>query len=634
MKIHSKLINLFLLSIMVILQAGCGRREVAMEEKEDVISDKYTVEYISLEEGIRLPKLLRGSVYYAKDNNSYVSAIYCMEADSGEIVKHTVSMENRMFHLSDFTVDTDGNFYYAFNIKPEDENISQWERYIMKRNSEGKEDYFEKIPDSIESSVPLIQMQVDEQGRISFRQGIYQFDENGKYLGEREYEFNSEEAYELYLQKASLEKFGIDSSEITEIAFLEDGRIEVLAQDRGTGFYGLYVLTPSELSVYDGKEELVLGVLQDNDLIRSLVVDFNKSRQDVYITIREYQPTGGSRTSDEALSALAGEFLAGKGPDLIALSPGENHAMLARQGILENLQPYVDQSTIICQEDFLSNVWELGRQDGGLYAIPLRFSFQTLVGKEALLGEQDGWTVEELAAFAGAHPESLLVDPSSKSLIFSLCCTFQAEAFVDREAAECHFDLPGFQEILEFSDTFASDEEPDSVSDIWKYQEDRALLMEADIYDVDSYLAVCQAYGMEPLNFTGYPTWDGLFQCNEMYGISSRSEHKQKAWEFVEYYVQWDAENTRIAGFPANVGQLEQMLSEKTESGELEPQAAEKLRELIGRIAENSVTEITWGDEADILYEEVMLYFNGQNSMEEAIRVIENRVSLYLKEEQ
>lgn len=105
---------------------------------------------------------------------------------------------------------------------------------------------------------------------------------------------------------------------------------------------------------------------------------------------------------------------------------------------MENLQPYADQSAVICQEDFLSNVWELGRQDGGLYAIPMRFSFQTLVGKEALLGERDGWTVEELAAFAGAHPESLLVDPASKSIIFSLCCTFQAEAFVDREAAESH----------------------------------------------------------------------------------------------------------------------------------------------------------------------------------------------------
>lgn len=616
---------------------GCGRQDEVVE-KEDTISDKYTVETFSLEAGIRPPVLAGTKAYSVKESDGADYTLCCMDIDNGETINRTISMEGRSFNLVNFTADPKGNIYFALTIKPEGDSVSQWKKYIMKWNGEGEEEYIQKITEDIGPA--FLQMQVDEQGRLSFRYDrVYQFDEDGQYLGEKEYVFDPAEADRLHQQALSLEKFGISSEEVRNVTFLEDGRIEALVQSSNTGGYELFVLTPSEVSVNANKTEIVLGVLQGNPLMRSLAADFNKSRQDVYVTIREYQLPDGSRTMEDAVSVLMGDLLSGNGPDLIALSPGGNHALLVEQGILEDLQPYVDQSGIIHQEDFLPNVWELGRQEDLLYALPLRFSLQTLTGKASILGEQDGWTTADVMTLAEKYPESLLVDPSSSSSVFSLCCTFQAEVFVDREAAECHFDSPRFYEILEFAGGFAPDTKPDSISDTWKYQEESVLLMEADLYDADSCLAVCQAFGTEDLNFIGYPTHSGspghmLLQCNDMYGISSRSDHKREAWEFVEYYVQWDAESTRSAGFPADSRQLERWFEEKIDNGKSDGLQTGDLEGWIIRAAEGAVTEIKWGRETEILLEEVSLYFSDQKSMDETIKAIQNRVNLYLKETQ
>ncbi|MCM1542635.1 MAG: extracellular solute-binding protein [Blautia sp.] len=640
---------LLLAGILICLLAGCGGQDENIENIEtvetvDTISDKYTVESFSIETGYNtgygLPLLAGTKVYYVIENDSSDYTLYSMDMDSGETVSRAVSIESRTFNLVSFTVDQEGNIYYAFTIKPENSGAAQWDRYIMKQNAEGEEVYFQRVTEEI--GLAFLQMHVDEQGRLFFRYDkVYQFDEDGNYAGQDDYVWDAEEAERFHQQAAGLEKFGIGRDRVRDIVFMEDGRIEVLASQGDAGSYELFVLTPSETSVNADKTELVLGVLQVNDRMRSMVADFNKSREDIYVTIREYQSSDGSRTSEDAVSVLMGEFLSGNGPDLISLSPGENHAVLAEQGILEDLQPFVDQSSVIHQEDFLSNVWELGRQGDLLYAVPLRFTLQTLVGKADLLGGRDGWRVEDLMALAAEYPESLLVDPSSSSSVFSLCCNFQAETFIDREAAECDFDQPLVYEMLEFADSFAPDGRPDSVSDPLKYQDGSVLLMEADLYNAGSCLVLYQEFGTKELDFVGYPTGDGssghiLSQSGDMYGISTYSEHKQEAWEFVEYYARWDREDVRFMGFgfPADRERLEHYFTTQADPMGLDSQQAEELGEAVVRVAEKAVTETGWGEETAILLEEVSVYFGGQRSMEDTVDAIQNRVGLYLKERQ
>ena len=135
---YSKKIITFLAGILIFLLTGCGRPDVAVEN-EDTISDKYVVEAFSLEAGIRPPVLAGTKVYSVKENEGSDYTLCCMDIDGGETINKMLSMEGRFFQLINFTADSEGNVYFALTIKPEDGSVSQWEKYIMKWNEEGKE---------------------------------------------------------------------------------------------------------------------------------------------------------------------------------------------------------------------------------------------------------------------------------------------------------------------------------------------------------------------------------------------------------------------------------------------------------------------------------------------------------------
>jgi len=649
-----------LIWILSFFLAGCGGREDAAVQKEDVISDYYTMEIIPLEAGIKSslrPWIAGREIYYAGQEGKVCTSSR-FNIDSRETVKTEFSVD-RLESLCNFVVDSDGSTYYLLSLEwepaekvPEGSDM-KLNLYLMKRSAEGEEVFFRKIED--EKVQYTFNMEIDGEGRICLLYDkLHAYDrEDGRYLGEEERVMDREKEVEFYYQKLALEKYGVIGEQVTEVVCLEDGRIEASVRNWETGSFELVLLAPSSVPFREGKTEIVLGVLQRNSLMRNDVVDFNKGREDIYVTIREYQPSGSPRTAEEAASALMGDILAGNGPDLIAFPPGEELEMLAVQGVMEDLESYVEEGRVINREDYLPAAWELGRQGETLYGIPMRFALQTLAGKASLLGGRDGWTAGDFMAFVRSHPDSLPIDGCSKSWILSLCISFQAEEYLDREAGVSRFDVPEFREIMEFADTFAPDDSPASAADEWKYRDGRVLLMEADLYDAESCLGVYQAFGREEISFPGYPSGDGagghlISRCNVMYGITSCSAHKQEAWEFVERAVQRDAENERVLGFPARRADLEAYLDREferlgleagagtpgtAEAGNGDLRRSKEMKEAVFTLAGQAVTEAGWESEAaEILMEETAPYFNGRKSLDKTIDVIQNRMNLLLGE--
>jgi len=638
--------------ILSIFLTGCGGQEDAAVHEEDAISDYYTMEVIPLDTETgsgQTPLIADREIYWAVQEEGNVCVSRRMNIDDREIVKDEFSLV-RPYNLIGFTADSEGSLYYLLSVKwdpaardPDDSNKA-WDLYLMKRSGEGEEVFYREITEGTEISGAVHSMWVDSEGRICFQRRnrenyqLYLYDGEGQYLGEETCEYDREAIDEYNRQAGSLEKFGIQRKDVGQIAGLEDGRIEVIASNWDTGVYELVLLTPSSVPFRAGRTELVLGLLQGSSLVKDLVVDFNKSHEDIYVAIQEYQPAESPRTAEDAASALMGDILAGNGPDIIGFGLGDELGKLAVQGVMEDLEPYVERSGSIRREDYLPAAWGLGKKGNLLYGIPMRFSLQTLAGKASLPGGQEGWDVPEFMAFAEAHPESMPVDPCSKSRILSLCILFQAGKYLDSEAGTSRFDTPEFRDVMEFADTFAPDESPASAADERKYRDGSVLLMEADLYDAESCLEVYRAFGMEPLAFPGYPSGEEaggylISRCGVMYGITSCSAHKQEAWEFVEHAVRRDAENERTVGFPARREELEAYLDRELSLRETEPWLADELREVIFALAERSVTETGWGSgAAEILAEEAVPYFNGRKSLDKTIEVIENRMNLLLGE--
>lgn len=123
-------------------------------------------------------------------------------------------------------------------------------------------------------------------------------------------------------------------------------------------------------------------------------------------------------------------------PDILALDQMEAYGMdleaIAGNGILTDLEPFLAESSLIHKEDFLENVLESRRYHGLLAGIPCDISLRTVAGNASDLGEESGWTLEEMTAYAAAHPDRKLFDGAVRQGILEDCLASGMDSFVDR----------------------------------------------------------------------------------------------------------------------------------------------------------------------------------------------------------
>lgn len=149
-------------------------------------------------------------------------------------------------------------------------------------------------------------------------------------------------------------------------------------------------------------------------------------------------------------------------------------------------------------------------------------------------------------------------------------------------------------------------------------------------------------YG-QPFTFIGFPTEDGsgsFFQCTTLHlGISSASEKKELAWEFVRQALTAEYQRALAERWCLSVrgdimeaqlrGEIVPLLPEDEENEPLNEAVAEQYRQLVSQ----PLVFIGYNEQiAGIILEEGEAYFSGQRTVEEAAERIQNRVTLYLSE--
>ena len=94
--------------------------------------------------------------------------------------------------------------------------------------------------------------------------------------------------------------------------------------------------------------------------------------------------------------------------------------------------------------------------DGKLYSISPAFGVLSLVGSAEVLGEEMGWTLQELMEVVKAHPEAeYLLDPgTTSSSILQAMLVMNLGEYVDWTTGECSFDSQDFTDLLNFSAMF------------------------------------------------------------------------------------------------------------------------------------------------------------------------------------
>nr|WP_300795100.1 extracellular solute-binding protein [uncultured Acetatifactor sp.] len=480
----------------------------------------------------------------------------------------------------------------------------------------------------------------------------------------------------LLLQWASC---AIDPASVERIATLADGRIVArLEEDQGSGELAVVTEVPRDQATE--KETITLGVLQaGNSHLLRCISQFNRHSPDCRIEIREYYDTylasGQAEAKEEARTALHMDISSGRCPDLLVLEYDDLEAYAAK-GLLEDLAPYLEADGEL---ELADNVIEAYTFHGKLCALPGALQIRTLAGRADRLGDlggATGWTLEEMMGFIDSTPDSTVFSADAGQLLeYSL--VFNQSHFVDWEAHTCDFTSDEFIRLLEFCGRF-SDRKGTEGAEVLDMMErsNTALLHEVELVRPEDISLLAQILGMEDISYVGFPTVDGragslLEDCGGTCAISAKSKHKEEAWAFVELLLTgWENPPKSYAalkgtkGFPTELGTRERYFAKVSENpyrigedGEIIMEGGKPMRyayhtassrtmqvffytplpeetDLICTLLDSSTTDRGGRQISSIVAQEAASYFNGQKTAADVAALIQNRVSMYLAEQE
>ena len=476
------------------------------------------------------------------------------------------------------------------------------------------------------------------------------------------YEYNMET--KEYKELVKWADCGINAEYVKQAAVLTDGRLAVYCADYAAGTNSLILLSGQQ-EPKAGKEVLTLGALYVSPYLRAAVVAFNKTNAAYKIEIKSYGSTGNG-SHEDATMLFYSDIMTGNAPDMF-LAGDIDMSLFALKGLIADLTPYLEESAAVEQEDLFDTILSAYTVNDTLCAIPVSFLVSTLAGRTSQVGEESGWTLEEMIAFAEAHPETPILAGATKRSVLDVCLLYDFDSWVDWEKGECFFDTPEFKAVMEFANRYpAADESPlTAAGQIMAHQ---ALLHKFHLRLVQDYQFETALF-QEPITAIGFPSSRStgvLVVGYDAVCISQTSPNKEAAWSFIETMLAKEEMESKDLpyGIPVRISAFEKELAEKMEpiyrydgNGEvlLDENGKPKEKSQYGVCFDDMMIELyaVTQEEADgirqiisridgiydennilmqIILEEVDSYFAGQKSVDEAADIIQNRVQLYLNE--
>ncbi len=456
-------------------------------------------------------------------------------------------------------------------------------------------------------------------------------------------------------------------------AAMPDGNVIAYYEEwGGTNEQSIVQVKKTPASEVVQKQVITLGCMSMSQSLQSSVISFNKNNPEYKIEVKDYSASidwsseDFAKSFEDASNRFYNDILTGNAPDLFVESD-INLKQFATMGVIEDLTPYLENSSVVKKSDLFEKVLDAYTVNGILCTIPDSFTVSTLVGRTSELGEEPGWTMEEMIAYADQNPEAIIFPYASRDTVLMYCLMFNFDSYVNWETGECAFDSDEFKLLLEFAARYG--EEVDyNVSEPKLLANHEALLSMMSFSDVQDWQLMEMMFN-EPITAIGFPAAGStgiMADGSNGFCISATSQNKEAAWAFIESLLTEEAQkNTRFKwGFPIRKSVYDEILEEAMkpdymldeegnpvldENGNpieishhsygydditfellaVTQEEADQIAELFDRIGGTA----TYNEQLmSIIREELEPYFAGQKSVEEVTDAIQGRIKLYVDE--
>ncbi|MCM1065269.1 MAG: extracellular solute-binding protein [Eubacterium sp.] len=404
---------------------------------------------------------------------------------------------------------------------------------------------------------------------------------------------------------------------------------------------------------------------------------FNESNPTYFVEIKTYSgyvPTDSIAKMTETLEAqLLPDLSSGSGPDLVIWS-GISLPPLASEKYMADLNGFMDSDPDFHREDYFENILEALERNGELYVFPASFSVSTMCGKAEELGTDKGaaagWELGEiLEAFKNNSRATECFSYTNKTYTLGFVGSACMDNFVDWNTGECHFDTPGFVELLEWCGGL-----PDGFENVPERQYEHYSSGKGFLYDVGlsepwDMAEVRARFGEGELFWPGVPVAEGrkelgggVVSFGRGFSICRSSTNQEGAWEFIKSFLEADVQK-EMASVPLHgcnpilrsafeeILQEAQTVEYQTVNGTTKEKVKYQvlLMEREGAVDFSCITEedaetyrtlienARRGSGGDarimaVVMEEAEAFFQGEKDADAVAGVIQERVSEYLRE--
>lgn len=385
------------------------------------------------------------------------------------------------------------------------------------------------------------------------------------------------------------------------------------------------------------------GIFYNDYWLTERVAQFNQKNSEYQLILEDC----GSRNDIEDFARLTSiQVGAGKGPDILCGAFLQDYiGGMLDKGALEELSPYLEASGIR-EEDYFPFTFSNWQQGEGIYGLSFRQSVKGYLMAEAVLGSRETPDIQTLAdallSWEGNDVWQKGLD-SGQVLESFLEGTDSLWGMVDWEESRCDFNTPLFGKLLEAARRYGDD---------GRKELEASIRESMPFYDVIHFKGQAEREE-EGQVLCGVLFDEGCYPATYSYytmAINANSRHKEAAWEFISFMIGEEAQSSSFEWHIAPVHKksfetwmqdkiIYELTTKHMKDGLLNTPAyygsdtsEEKQAEYRKALEEARPMPMRTAPILTIILEEAEDYFNGSKSTEEIIRIINNRVQLYLNE--
>lgn len=434
--------------------------------------------------------------------------------------------------------------------------------------------------------------------------------------------------------------------------------------NQNEGGFEIYNATRAKTNPHAGKTIIITDGYY-RDVIYTAIWTFNRTDKDYYIKIVPNIYTDAERsayTSDESELYTRGEIgnrmmvdlMAGDCPDVVFYVT--SYGQLNNGNCMMDLKPYLESGQM--KNQVFENIVKACEIDGCLYAMPLSFVLDRIIVDRTKCGfDGDGMTFNQFGQFTDSYCNGLNVVSNTRTGFIGACLNYQYD--VVEQNGTVNFDCPEFRTMAEYTRDHVNDVE---TNDYWNSFSRSSLCSNRTC--IEGYLGWFDAIKNLPFDYSdadlvGFPSEDrrgpaANIRC--FVSVTQGSKCPLGAWRFIETLLSDDVQKslcdqsgTYQNEFPINKKAFDEIGTECVDSfnnqidrdyswmsGSSDKSSLHVDKADLGTLKNvTGAVDHIYKSDADIdiiVYEEIQSYLAGDKSLDDVIRIMNDRAKTVMNE--